>query len=119
MAYKDPNDPRQKAAQRKWYEQNKARVNALNTKNRTEYRKKWSEYKASLKCTNCGEDHPATFDFHHVDRINKRSVNKLVSNWQFAEALKEIEKCVVLCANCHRKLHHKEHQEKKKQSPAF
>jgi hypothetical protein len=113
MAYKDPNDPRQKAAQRRWYELNKDKVNATNTKNRTAYRKKWNDYKASLKCTNCGEDHPATFDFHHVDRTNKRSVNELISNWQFAEALKEIEKCVVLCANCHRKLHHKEYQEKK------
>jgi hypothetical protein len=46
------------------------------------------EYKKTLRCADCGQSHPATLDFHHLD-----------------PAKEEIAKCVVLCANCHRIRH--------------
>jgi hypothetical protein len=69
-------------------------------------RREWlSEYKKSLKCIRCGEDHPATLTFHHRDSAEKdfeigNSINLGVS---LKRLVAEIEKCDVLCANCHAK----------------
>ena len=63
--------------------------------------------KSTLKCGHCPENHPATLDFHHLDgRKKDRAVCVSISNgWSKERVLKEISKCKVLCANCHRKLH--------------
>ena len=45
-------------------------------------------------------------DFHHINPEDKEySVSDLISNKMFTKAYKEIKKCIVLCANCHR-IHH-------------
>lgn len=55
------------------------------------------------KCAHCGEAHPATLDFHHIDPAEKEiTVSQATSKKQ---VLVEIQKCIVLCSNCHRKLH--------------
>jgi len=67
--------------------------------------KKWFiDLKIGLKCINCGFNHPAALDFHHVNPKEKLfPIN--YSNFgrkSRGEILKEIEKCIVLCSNCHR-----------------
>lgn len=66
-----------------------------------------NEYRSKLKCERCPEDHPAVLDFHHTDPTSKEeSVARLMSSSRsFASIEKEISKCIVLCSNCHRKLH--------------
>lgn len=84
------------------------------TKQRTKDNKKkarlaWVNFKATLKCTICGEDHPAALDFHHKDPATKnQAVSWYLKNSQFTKAKKEMKKCIVLCANCHRKHHWQE-----------
>jgi hypothetical protein len=58
-------------------------------------------------CVNCGETAIECLDFHHLQPEDKRkSVAYMTHNGTSMRVLsKEIEKCVVLCANCHRKLH--------------
>jgi ribosomal protein S30 len=70
----------------------------------------YSELKKDLKCSKCGNNHPAVLDFHHRDRTTKEStVAQLKSSRSNKQAiLDEIEKCDVLCANCHRILHWEE-----------
>ena len=65
-----------------------------------------SKLKLTLKCE-CGENHPATLDFHHIDASKKDSSisRALVRGWSIDRIKKELNKCKVLCANCHRKLH--------------
>lgn len=65
----------------------------------------WREYKARFKCVNCGESHPACIHFHHKDDNKEKSVAEFVSDGCKASILKEIAKCVPLCANCHAKEH--------------
>lgn len=69
----------------------------------------FEEYKSSLSCTQCGEQHPATLDFHHVRPSQKKiSVAQLVAEgYSRIRIEKELTKCKVLCSNCHRKLHYK------------
>lgn len=58
-------------------------------------------------CARCGERHPACLDFHHRDRTTKdltlsQMCARAASDRRIQE---EIQKCDLLCANCHRKLH--------------
>jgi protein-arginine kinase activator protein McsA len=114
MPYKDPEVKRKKHKEysRKHYEANKAQVIALTTENKKKDRLYWAAFKATLKCTKCGENHPAALDFHHKDPSKKdRAVSWFLKNSQFTKAIEEATKCIVLCANCHR-IHH--YLEKKK-----
>lgn len=64
------------------------------------------KYKKDHPCA-CGENHPAALQFHHVDR-NTKSIEvstALRRGWSIARIQLEIDKCVVMCANCHLKLH--------------
>jgi hypothetical protein len=57
------------------------------------------------KCAMCnGVFHQAAFDFHHIkDKI--RDVSSMLLNCSEKEIFEEAEKCILLCANCHR-IHH-------------
>ena len=68
-----------------------------------------NDIKNNSKCCRCGEDHPACLDFHHKDSSKKIiEVSKAVRNgWSLDKIKREIKKCIILCANCHRKLHYK------------
>lgn len=53
------------------------------------------------KCVECGYDkHPDAMDFHHVGAKDKSF--KSIRYWSFERAKKELEGCILLCANCHR-----------------
>jgi|688.fasta_scaffold663326_1 hypothetical protein len=60
------------------------------------------------KCSNCKNDDYDVLTFHHRDPKEKKF--NLCNSWQKKwEVLKEeIEKCDLMCANCHMKLHRKE-----------
>ncbi len=64
-------------------------------------------YKAARACVDCGESHPATLDFHHLNSDEKeRALGDIgKQGWSIRKALAEIAKCVILCANCRRKRH--------------
>ena len=65
----------------------------------------------SSGCLRCGESHPACLDFHHRDPASKiYAVTDATRFWKLEKLAKEIEKCDVLCANCHRILHWDERQ---------
>lgn len=69
-------------------------------------RERYREYKETLSCSVCGENHPATLVFHHRDPSTKDfTISSAVSAKGLAAVMREIKKCDVLCANCHRKLH--------------
>ena len=64
------------------------------------------EYKKTLKCELCGENHPATLDFNHRNPSEKEfNVGEMVAVQGKARILKEIAKCQILCSNCHRIYH--------------
>jgi hypothetical protein len=58
------------------------------------------------KCEDCKTAHHySAMDFHHVDPEEKEwAVSELLS-YGVDRALKEAEKCILLCANCHRVRH--------------
>ena len=60
------------------------------------------------KCQVCGcLFHPACFEFHHKDPATKdRDPSKMLSLSK-ERLYVELDKCMLLCANCHRLEHHK------------
>jgi len=95
------------------YLKHKEKYLAKNQKRRMDW-KNWL-YGLKLKCEKCEETHPWCLEFHHKDKKEKEfSMYKITGNQAFSEkwkivVLEEIKKCSILCANCHRKEHHKEY----------
>lgn len=71
---------------------------------------KWiGERKSEIGCARCGVKDPRVLDFHHKDGKEKEfSIGSSRRAVGFERIKKEIEKCVVVCANCHRILHNEE-----------
>ena len=59
------------------------------------------------KCMICGySKYIGALDFHHLDETQKEfglSIRGLTRSW--AKILAEIDKCILICANCHREIH--------------
>ena len=93
---------------RAWYAENKSRIrkklNKQNQARRISLRNKIDEFKMSVGCNRCPMKRPACLDFHHIKPSDKKfSIgNAIQMNLCWKTVLKEIKKCVLLCANCHR-----------------
>lgn len=64
-----------------------------------------TEYKLLHPCIICGENEVACLDFHHVDPNEKENTVSQMLNGNMEKLMEEINKCVMLCSNCHRKVH--------------
>lgn len=108
---KDGHQQHCKSCQATYYQANRDRIlpqiqahKRAATKTLVDYVK---THKLSNPCIRCGEGDPAALDFHHHTNESKEFVvshaRRLRSSLKRVQA--EMNKCVVLCANCHRKLH--------------
>lgn len=57
------------------------------------------------KCEKCGEDRVYVLDFHHKDGEEKQFTIGQYKKGSLEIIQNEINKCVCLCANCHREFH--------------
>jgi hypothetical protein len=82
----------------------KAKANNHRKRNRDYIR----NFKKTQKCAECGENRWYVLDFHHFED-KKFNVSEMIVKASSLEKIKkEIEKCIILCANCHRELHYLE-----------
>lgn len=59
------------------------------------------------RCEDCLQQYPlCVYDFHHLDPSTKENdIGSLIqSSWEVVK--QELDKCVLLCANCHRCRHY-------------
>lgn len=76
--------------------------NARAAKNRAAANK----YKADRGCMRCNENDHVCLDFHHSDpTVKEGNIGDSLHKWSWKRLLTEIEKCIILCSNCHRKFH--------------
>jgi hypothetical protein len=77
---------------------------------RTRKREFFKQLKMGKSCSRCGYSDWRCLDFHHKDGTEKDDniAKMILRNLGKERILKEIEKCEVLCANCHRILHWEE-----------
>jgi len=65
-----------------------------------------NDYKRERGCLRCAVKDPRVLDFHHKNEENKLfTVGGFRRSVGFDRIQQEVEKCVVVCANCHRVLH--------------
>ena len=79
-------------------------------KRRTQLQSKVNEIKSNSPCVDCGGSfHPVAMDFDHVRGTKKCGIAEMVGQGMPLDTiLKEIEKCEVRCAPCHRTRHKNE-----------
>ena len=101
-----------KEYRKQYYQKNKRKIQDRINSYRRQMRIKYREWKSTLSCVKCGYSHPAAIDFHHVIKSpDNQRVTDLVRNGRFGAAKKEaLERCIVLCSNCHRVLHDEENR---------
>ena len=63
-----------------------------------------------IQCAKCGDKRTHVLDFHHIDRASKEFTIGKLKKGSKEVIQQEIEKCVCLCANCHRDFHFLEKQ---------
>ena len=101
MPYKDPE--KQKNAQKDWYDKNKTLTLQRSNSSRNKRRDIVREIKESSPCKDCNTLYPYyVMQFDNIDSSTKiANVNQLLSSKSLQSALDEIEKCDLVCANCH------------------
>jgi hypothetical protein len=82
----------------------KQKYDVIRKKARDKFADEVREYKVSRGCAHCGENHPAVLDLHHLDpTVKDLHPSDARGRRLFYE---EAQKCIVLCSNCHRKVHY-------------
>jgi len=100
-----PREPRT-VIDKRYYEKHKG-IRYKEKMERINNLKKELKIKLGGKCSKCGYNKSfCALDFHHNQGDKEGNVSRLIKDFSKQKALKEIEKCILLCANCHRELHH-------------
>lgn len=99
------------AKRRERRKRNPEKYKEINKKSQQK-RKRWSQnfanrVKTKFGCSQCGEKYPKALDFHHIRGSKFHSISFLCLKGYTMKVIKdEMRKCVILCANCHRKQHY-------------
>lgn len=91
-----------------WYPKNREKHLLYIARNKVRIAKYIDEYKRKGTCTDCGfsgADFPYVLDFDHKDRASEKEFS--IGSWSrkvlsIDAIAKEIAKCELVCANCHR-----------------
>lgn len=102
MAYKNIED--RKNASKRHYYAHKETYLERNRKYRKEIRAYVNELKAKASCTDCLKQYPYyVMDFDHIEGTGKLGiVSYFAKTGRIGAMKKEIAKCEIVCANCHR-----------------
>jgi hypothetical protein len=93
-----------RAARRRYYDRNKELYFEKNKRRREELRQ-LSRIAKDKPCADCGQRFPPyVMDLDHRTDCDKvlEVAQMIALNWSKEKVLAEIEKCDVVCANCHR-----------------
>ena len=101
-----------RAYKKEWYQNNKKvhidGVNKYKLIRRNKIRQEINEMKMSSGCVKCGyKKCVEALDFHHQDNhIKEECISKMIClGFSLSKLKKEIEKCIIVCSNCHREIH--------------
>ena len=108
LKYYYANKEQSAAKAKRWRENNKEYV--LNKqRNDKRNRKLWAIEYLGGNCSACaGVFHPAVYEFHHIDPTKKDRDPSKMLQLSLLKLTIELDKCILLCANCHRFKHHGE-----------
>lgn len=97
------------ATRREWYRKNAdkeiARTGKVTKARRIKIKAWINDVKAKEGCCKCPENDPICLDFHHIGDDKEAAISTKITNWGKEKLQKEMNKCIIICSNCHRKLH--------------
>lgn len=69
--------------------------------------KEWiRQYKLDYGCKYCDEKEPSCLVFHHITNNKEKTISRMIGEGYGLKKIQlEISKCIVVCANCHHKIH--------------
>jgi len=80
---------------------------------RVEVKSRCVAYKGG-KCERCGYSRCLrAMHFHHVNGVNKEFTVAKKMSWRWSRVKAELDKCALLCANCHCEVHDEEDKARK------
>lgn len=105
MPYKDLE--KQKQATHESYLRHKPRLRQDSLLRKAEHRNIISKLKESTPCADCQQFFPAcVMDFDHINGKKKSGIAQMYGySWEIIQT--ELNKCELVCANCHRIRTHK------------
>lgn len=72
------------------------------------------EFFGGRKCMICSiESDMPIYELHHHDQYGKETNISSIMHHGFAKIEKELRKCILVCSNCHRIIHHTERQRRR------
>lgn len=84
------------------YQKNKEKICEDVAARKKSHKDSVDAYKMQIGCMHCGYAvHPSALEFHHTDDNKEGNVATMYSHSR-EKLFAEVEKCQVLCANCHR-----------------
>lgn len=88
-------------------------VDKIKTQERRKRQKKLAVEYLGAECRHCKlkTTRYCVYDFHHVTPENKEADPGSLLHYSWARLKKELDKCILLCANCHRIEHDKDKNE--------
>jgi len=102
-----------------WMKKNRTQWNKIARTNAFFRRQREKEYLINIlggKCEICGYNKCFnSLDFHHKDSNKKEfkiADRRYLGIKNKNKTIKEVKKCMLVCANCHRELHYKETEQK-------
>lgn len=105
-----------KEKNKEWRNKNREKIN----KNSERYKKRTKEWYVNLKnnnnCHICGRQSVGiteAFSFHHTENKKDLISNMVRRGYSIDNIKKELNNCIFVCENCHRKIHYDERQLKK------
>lgn len=88
------------------YDKRKVSINLKKKQKISNFRTQYNGLKIGKKCVKCNESRFYLLDFHHNN--NDKEFNIGTEAWRtlnINKIKKEVEKCIILCSNCHREFH--------------
>lgn len=93
-----------RAVTREHYLNNKHKYEKARILRRAQSKAYVIDYLLNNPCSLCGESDIRVLDFDHLPKFDKLlCVSTLISDGNIEDVKREIQKCRVLCSNCHRK----------------
>lgn len=105
-----------KIADKKWFDENPSVWKSGNSKRNEKIKEIIFEFRDYLggECKKCGENRKHLLDFHHKNPTLKENIiSHILVYYGYNEkaikkAKEEVDKCILLCSNCHRDFHYLE-----------
>lgn len=98
-------NPKQYAKQH--YKENKKSYVESSKLARQKKREWYNNIMKDKYCERCKESDPIVLEWHHKDPSKKMmEIGDMITRRGKKSILEEMDKCVCLCANCHRRTHH-------------